>query len=200
MDDVRRDLTSSYDLMTVPVSTAKDSEPGKLKDSGEFSPSGPFTSADEAVIAALKDARANPDVGTTEYAGIVYEQDGKFYYTKPENSGGRDSVDLKVLKPTGSKVAALYHTHGADPKNPDSFSGHDRRTARGLKVPSYILDAGTGNVVSHDYTKDHINRHDKRKTLGFLPGQLITNLNEPSPVPNVRDDLSAAFDGPPTAD
>jgi hypothetical protein len=106
-----------------------------------------YATLDEAAKAAL--LAALPLSEKHEYAGAIYEQDGKFYFTEPATSGGSHSVSVRVRKPKGSTLAALYHVHPEDKtgqagNDSSVFSEMDIEVSDKLKVPYYMAHTKDG--------------------------------------------------------
>jgi len=98
----------------------------------------PFDTPQEAARAGLAAAMEADEL--REYAGVIYEKDGKYYYTQPKSSGKRDQVKVKVQYPKGSKLHGLYHTH-PEGKKSHLFSHGDIEIAEQLKMPYYMAHA-----------------------------------------------------------
>jgi hypothetical protein len=101
-----------------------------------------FNSLEEAVYRAAQHARSVYD-NRNEAISLVYEHEGKFYYTLPRNSaagqkGGHTQAVLSV-PPNSARYIVHNHPQGQDMV---SFSENDINMAEKMKIPSVIVYDG----------------------------------------------------------
>lgn len=103
-----------------------------------------YTSAQEAVLQAMREAieLSKKD----EFGGLIYELDGKFYYTPPESSGKKGELRIKARVPKGSNLHGVYHTHTKGTEGSDRFSAYDVDIANKLGMPYYMGHTGSREV------------------------------------------------------
>jgi Domain of unknown function (DUF4329) len=122
---------------------------------------GPFATADEAAIAALKNANPKSIKDNLEYSGLVYkDKDGKYYYTGPAKGTDQGADPFRdAPAPPGSVVAGDYHTHG-------DYSTADPNTGAAIR---------TSDPAKDDFDSDNFSTQDKRGiAAGGSPGYLGT--------------------------
>lgn len=107
-----------------------------------------YSSERAAAIAALSyvAAVAVEDTKPTEYVGVIYELGGKYLFTAPVAGDANQAVVADIKYPAQARLAALYHNHVSGPGN-EEFSSIDIRTARALRVPTYLYVADTREVL-----------------------------------------------------
>ena len=120
----------------------------------------PYNSLNEAARAALEAAAAAGDP-RHEWAGILYELEGKHYFSEPQTSGGSHSFDIKAGIPRPGRLAGIYHTH---PGGPDErahlFSAADIDVAKRMGVPSYIIH-GEGEIKRYVHGETPMRRDNR---------------------------------------
>lgn len=130
-----------------------------------------FDSPDDAAQAALKEAMRRSK--RFEHAGAIYEQDGRFFFTDPEESGSRNEVGVSVRYPEGARLAALYHTHPRDSRRSrgtpsDTFSAADVQIADKLGLPYYLgaVEGSEMRVFKPGQSKTRTQRDGSRISPG----------------------------------
>jgi uncharacterized protein DUF4329 len=126
--------------------------------SGQRQPSpqerGPFSTAHDAAVAALRAINATSVREDREYGGRVCRQsDGSFIYTGPIG-GTRDSVRPGSC-PENTTLSAGYHTHGGYSPYANYFSGTDIRNANRYGVPTYMASY-TSSIRLYDPQKERV--------------------------------------------
>jgi hypothetical protein len=119
-----------------------------------------YNTPDEAARQALRNVTNKSQQTRREYGGAIYEKDGKYYYTDPEEGplGTPGKRQCKIILVAPGKVVATYHTHIDDPlHSPGDKFEHDKRN-----IPSYVAKAG--NKIQR-YTPD------PKKTARGVPGR-----------------------------
>jgi len=91
-----------------------------------------------------------------ESGGFVIEKNGAFRASKPVTQRSRNTVNYCIVLPRGARLAALYHTHVANP----ALSPRDRRNAERAGVPSYMGTIRDGALFVYDA------RAQKTRALG----------------------------------
>jgi hypothetical protein len=82
-----------------------------------------------------------------EYAGYVLERGGEYFYSEPVTQGSLHRVTRGCLiYRRGDALAAVFHTHPADPR----FSRSDRADANTRAVPAYLGTYRDGLVLRYD--------------------------------------------------
>jgi hypothetical protein len=115
-----------------------------------------FDSMEAAVQAALQEA-VHVTKDRKEVGGVIFERDGKFFYSPPANEAkrGRGVTDsrkgqfrVKVQVPKGAKVRGVYHNHPSHSGRSSGpvFSPDDVNMSNQLGVPSYITFGGEMRV------------------------------------------------------
>lgn len=83
----------------------------------------------------------------SEYGGIIYELNHRYYYTRPVTLEESSEVRFKVEIVRTAHLVALYHTHPPGALS-SLFSECDIEIADQLHVPSYILVLDKGQIKS----------------------------------------------------
>ena len=142
-----------------------------------------FQTESEAATAALTLAYSYG--GVDEFGGGIFQTaDNLYCFTTPVGNGDDSGFAVKVMKPKGSKLTAIYHTH---PKNANDwfFSSNDLLTAKQLGVHSYVLVVSTKTIITYktgDTTVAAYNvTHDVAETgranaLQVARGDLVAKL------------------------
>ena len=136
-----------------------------------------YDSPDEAAIAALSEAL--PLSVQFEYAGVIYEQDGRFHFTEPKSSGEVHDIEVHVQYPSGAKLVGLYHTHPDTKTLTQSgadfgwFSPYDIAVAEQLGLPSYMAYCATGDVRKFVPGETSIERLGFKYKSDWSRGELI---------------------------
>jgi len=100
---------------------------------------------DRAAVTALASVPNSND----EYAGAIYrDAQGRYCYSTPVR-GADDTFSFRVVLPTGTVLAGLYHTHLGDDGLAPLFSAGDVRQADRLGAASYILVRSRGIVLRY---------------------------------------------------
>lgn len=104
-----------------------------------------YASLDEAAVAALKVSVSQSQ--KIEFAGCLFTDQSKFYFTTPVNSGGEDSFRAACLAPADLKLVGLFHTHpfGAE----YGVSAADIQVAKQLNVTSYVAFIEQNEAVKY---------------------------------------------------
>jgi hypothetical protein len=114
----------------------------------------------------------------SEYGGMIYFQDKKYYANEPRTQGYGNTVDVGQREPNngcpaGSKPVAYYHTHpnlsaGEIEMKYNEYSDEDKNLARDYNLIAYLgtLD---GSFFQYDPVTD--------KPLK-LPGRLVNTSKE----------------------
>ncbi len=98
-----------------------------------------FATAEDAVAAAA--ARWNPrSIGEDrEFMGAVFTLSaGGFRYSVGAGEPGRDEISVRVRVPAGTRVVALWHTHGAPHFSRGYFSSVDTALANERRLSLYL--------------------------------------------------------------
>lgn len=133
---------------------------GPLRHGDVISRSGtPFSTIDEAGVAALAEICATSVAEDREYGGRIYlyDQFGKYYYTMPFR-GEATSIPQLPEPPKGGATAAVYHSHGADSGPGWIEEGHswgDKSVAEAYVIRSYLV------IYTGEMTVYHPNRYDQ---------------------------------------
>lgn len=112
-----------------------------------------FATMDQAAEAAERAIIAKTT--TVEMAGVVYESNGKFYYTSPATSNDHDQFAIRVAFPAGAKLVALYHDHPEHIDN-NHFSPPDVAVANQLHVISYVGVIGPNHILKYTPGKSEV--------------------------------------------
>lgn len=128
-----------------------------------------YATAEEAALAAMREANPRTTADMKEYAGWIYRNpDGTFTYDPPTRGQLASVTNMPTPPPN---AVAWYHTH---PNHPDydgeNFSGAtgDRGYSRATGRPAYV-STPTGRVMRYDPAADpgHDNTgHTGETTLG----------------------------------
>ncbi len=97
-----------------------------------------FASVDQAASAALHEIMPTSASEVIEYAGCLYEQKGKVFYTVPETSSEARGFNIHCRFPQSAKLVGIFHTHPGDEETNEVFSQPDVEVAVKLGLPSYI--------------------------------------------------------------
>lgn len=142
-----------------------------------------YKTPQEAVIAAMTEAV--PQSEKYEYAGVIYEMDGRFFYTKPESSRQTDRVKVKISYPKGANLVSLYHTHPEGEKS-EIFTRDDIEMAEkltehfGRPIPYFMGHVKDGSVRSFIPGKSEITgRHTS-------PGEFVYKLFQEEPAADLQ--------------
>lgn len=104
-----------------------------------------FVTGEEAAIAALKECAKRSN--KFEYASIIFEMNGKFYYSDPETSGHADKVvGIQLRYPKSSKPYAIVHTHPNADR--DWISPADVKYSRKNDIRLYVLTMKSGVIIT----------------------------------------------------
>jgi len=105
-----------------------------------------FETMDEAASAAVNNILTVSK--ELEYAGVIWERSGRYYFTNPITTGSDGDVgSFKIALYPNSKIVALYHTHPMMPHN-DVFSSADVKFADDTKWTSYVgVITNTSHIV-----------------------------------------------------
>ena len=108
-----------------------------------------FNSIDDAAIAWGLSYNGDSIAKNKEYGSVIYSDNGKFKYTKP-NKGDKDSVRVNS-KTKGKPVVAWIHSHAAYDENyaSEEFSFKDLENAERINLPSYITTP-KGYLIKYD--------------------------------------------------
>jgi hypothetical protein len=116
-----------------------------------------MASVDDSIIAALQALSGQKD----EHMGMIYQDGDSFRSTPTQSTAQRSRVGGTFKIPTGS-LRALFHNHPVIKGKRDlkdrageDFSDDDKKQARALKVPSYILTP-SGKLMKFDPIADEI--------------------------------------------
>ena len=105
-------------------------------------------SKDQAAITGLNNAAQQGN--KLENGGAIFQNgDGQYCYSIPVSSKQGEHIQFNVTPPTGTKLAAIYHTH-PDGLDSGSFSPDDVDTANKLKMTSYIKALKSGAIKRFD--------------------------------------------------
>lgn len=96
-----------------------------------------FATLDEAMYEAAQAARSSRE-NRKEAMSVVYEHNGRFYFTEPQSQENDERVRADVKIPRSARVAGIVHNHPPGKDN-DKFSPTDVEMAETLKVPSLII-------------------------------------------------------------
>lgn len=110
--------------------------------------SAPYSTLDGAAKAAL--AVALPLSSRYEHGGALLLCAGSYFATVPVTARDTHNVAFQVTVPAGCTLAGIYHTHPSANENARVFSPGDVKTARALKVRSYIGISADGTVRVFD--------------------------------------------------
>ena len=121
-----------------------------------------------------------------EYGGLIYQLDGKWYYTAPRTDnqkkfvypGGPKNEEYQKL-PKGAKVTAFYHTHPDaydDNFVSDWFHPGDRSESDRTNLNGYMANGGDGVIQVYR----------PRLDLGKDKGK-VEKLKKPIPVIHKKD-------------
>lgn len=94
-----------------------------------------------------------------EYGGCIYfdKTESLYHFTRPETNRRSGEVQVKCVAPIGTLVTAIYHSH---PYNSEKgFSPNDVKTAKRLKLTSYIGCANSGEF------RQFVHHRDRTKPL-----------------------------------
>ncbi len=105
-----------------------------------------------------------------EFIGAVLSYPDGYNYTVAEGIPGQDEVTTKIKIPRGSKLVALWHTHGAPHYSRSYFSSVDTRLVARLGVPFYLIDPDNGYSVFRPGDRLLTARQSRRLGLGFARG------------------------------
>jgi RHS repeat-associated protein len=166
-----------------------ENNPVNLIDANGLEPGKPYDTMDEAAEAAMQEAadkaqsttyvQSKPDGSGTEefygveYGGLIYELNGKYYYTTPRTDGrpnqvypegdnlGKEYVKKNV--PAGAKIVADYHVH------PDCYNDNlsvglspgDKSDAINRRRIAYVGFARNGSILCFDPSKESTRRLKK---------------------------------------
>ena len=108
-----------------------------------------FNSIDDAAIAWWLSYNEESIAKNKEYRSVIYRDNGKFKYTKP-NKGNKDTVRVNS-KTKGKTIVAWIHSHAVYDANYSSeeFSFKDLENAENLNLPSYITTP-KGYLIKYD--------------------------------------------------
>ncbi|RKX36459.1 MAG: hypothetical protein DRP64_18660, partial [Verrucomicrobia bacterium] len=130
-----------------------------------------YDNPDDAALAALLLSNPKSIDENVEYGGLIYEKDGRYYYTESYTDGNETDLDLNLaisMVPEGGNIVSTYHTHGdysrkdssgnwvrtsksRDPSGADYFSPSDRRVADEF-----------ARYFNPNYEKSYLGRPDER--------------------------------------
>jgi hypothetical protein len=107
-----------------------------------------------------------------EYAGAIIQRDGKFYYTTPVTDNCRTEVEgYRIVKPKGSLVVALFHTHPKSPSladdNSEVFSSADVKTAQDMHVDSFVGVMKNDTIIKYVPGADRVSQMHLSGANGF---------------------------------
>jgi len=71
--------------------------------------------------------------------GVLRDSRGRFWGTVGAGCSGQDTVTFAVAVPTGTTLAAFWHTHGAKGLFRDLFSPDDAELVRGTGMAFYLV-------------------------------------------------------------
>lgn len=123
-----------------------------------------YETEQQAVKQALIDASVHY---TSEYGGVVYELNGKYFYTTPATVEEASQVRFEIRMLRSARLVALYHTHTPGAQS-DLFSQCDIQVATQLRVPSYILVLDKGEIESYTPGTDKVYHIDSNDLDGGL--------------------------------
>jgi len=132
-----------------------------------------------------------------EYAGVIYEKDGKIHYTPPATNKERADVKVTVKYPKGAKLLGLYHTHPKG-KYSEIISETDINVAKELGIPYYMGHFETGDVKVYEHGKTRIRK--RRGQPLSSEGDLLFNIKLKAPFTKAIEEsekpsLSELFTG-----
>jgi hypothetical protein len=122
----------------------------------------PYTTMDEAAVAALR--IAVPQSQKFEFAGCLFTDQSKFYFTVPVHSGSEDSFKAACLAPGNFKLVGLFHTHpiGAE----YGVSAPDIKLAKQLNVTSYVAFIEQNQAVKYIPGRSHTECYQDEEYCG----------------------------------
>lgn len=91
-----------------------------------------------------------------EYGGLLYFDNGEYFYTKAVTDNLGNEVTLRGSFPKTARLVGLYHTHPGMTQASDAFSLEDLKVADRAGVPSYVLALSTGSIHLYRPGKDKV--------------------------------------------
>jgi hypothetical protein len=117
-----------------------------------------YDSQDEAAKAALTEIFTTNSETSNEFAGVIVQMNGKYFYTCPVSSGETSSFSVRAAIPHNGKIVAIFHNHpGHEYSQLEYFSPNDVQVAKEMNLTSYI-----GVNASHNIHK-------------FVPGKSVVS-------------------------
>jgi len=125
-----------------------------------------FVTMDEAGTKALEDCSKISD--KKEYAGVILEFNGKYYYTSFISGSEKEIGSFKILLWKGSKVVGLFHTHPSG-FHSDIFSSADVKFADEKNWVSYVAVLGEGHPTIIKYVPGKTSKSIRRDLMSEGP-------------------------------
>ncbi len=99
-----------------------------------------FGSELEAITSLSQSFLADSIRENVEHLGAILEtEDGRILVTHGKAEPDQDRVEFSIRRPQGSKIIALWHTHGAPGRATERFSVADSETVRETGLPFYLI-------------------------------------------------------------
>jgi hypothetical protein len=109
---------------------------------------GTFGSALEAVLAASAAVQAASLREDREYLGGIFRHGAEYRYSVAPGQAGHDRIRVRLRRPVGYELVALWHTHGAAAPERRYFSRTDGDLVEQTGLPLYLADpAGVLRVL-----------------------------------------------------
>jgi len=135
-----------------------------------------YATLDDAAVAALRLAMSVTPA--YEWGGALFRCGQDYFPSLPVTSGDSEHVSFRIAQPSGCEVAGIYHTHPGDSEHANRFSADDVRTARRLKIPSYIGILRNGRVRVFDGAAGRASVSSQYSRQGATSeGRLVASLS-----------------------
>ncbi|MGA3211117.1 MAG: NTF2 fold immunity protein [Terriglobales bacterium] len=145
-------------VLILPFALPAGAQSGKADGTANGSVNPKHVPTDEAAIAALKAAYAQPEALRKEFGGVIYMQkkDGSFGFSDPTHIPvpGEPDIDATEVdlshRPRHTTIAALYHSHSNAQDRSNEFSDMDLAVAWAISrsmhttIELYMGDANGG--------------------------------------------------------
>ncbi len=108
-----------------------------------------FNSINDAVLGASRHYNPQSIREDREFMGAIFQQningESRFGYTIGSGDPHRDRITVRFRLPQGSKMVAIWHTHGSAHWSRRYFSSTDTRLAETIGLPVYLAN-GQGEL------------------------------------------------------
>lgn len=99
-----------------------------------------YSSVSDAAAAAGQQYFSMSARQDREYMGGILEHSDNYSYTVTKGARGGDKVRAKIQIPNGSRLVALWHTHGSPHYSRIYFSKVDTQLVETMGLPFFLTD------------------------------------------------------------